>query len=175
MSRLWIAVRSLIYAPLFLAAWGWVGWMCTRLDKYIPLRVPSWLAAPGSVLLVAGAALALSTVALFVYQGFGTPALFDPPKKFVPHGPYRIVRNPMYVGGVAMLMGWGLLAKSISLLLYAVGVFLLIHAFVVLAEEPGLRNRFGNEYEEFCRAVPRWIPRFPSRGPDQTAGPERRS
>lgn len=160
MSRLWIALRSFVYVPLFLAAWGWVALMCRALDKYIPLRVPLRLAAPGVVLMVAGAALALSTIAFFIFEGRGTPAVFDPPKKFVPHGPYRLVRNPMYVGGVTTLLGWGLYLSSIAMVLYAAVVLVLVHTFVLLAEEPGLRRRFGQEYEDYCKAVPRWIPRF---------------
>ena len=109
-----------------------------------------------------GALLALSTIGLFVLEGRGTPAVFDPPRKFVPHGPYRIVRNPMYVGGVAMLAGWALYTRSIAMLLYAAGAFVVIHTFVVRLEEPGLRKRFGTEYVEYCQAVPRWLPRFMS-------------
>jgi protein-S-isoprenylcysteine O-methyltransferase Ste14 len=160
MSRLWIALRSIVYATLFLAAWGWVALKCRALDKYIPLRVPGWLVAPGVVLGVAGAVLALTTVGYFIFQGRGTPALFDPPKVFVPHGPYRIVRNPMYIGGVLVLLGWGLYLKSVAMALFALVACLLIHTFVVQAEEPGLRKRFGQQYEDYCRAVPRWIPRF---------------
>jgi protein-S-isoprenylcysteine O-methyltransferase Ste14 len=148
---------------LFLAAWGSVALMCRALDKYIPLRVPGWLIAPGAVLFLAGAALALTTVWFFIFQGRGTPALFDPPKILVPHGPYRFVRNPMYIGGISMLLGWGLYLTSVSVALCALIAFPLIHTFVVLAEEPGLRKRFGKTYEDYCRAVPRWIPRFTRR------------
>jgi protein-S-isoprenylcysteine O-methyltransferase Ste14 len=160
MSRLWIAVRSIVYAALFLAAWGSVGWMCHGLDKEISLRLPVWLVGPGVVLGMAGAALALTTIVYFILEGRGTPAVFDPPKKFVPHGPYRLVRNPMYIGGVSMLLGWGFWLKSVSMVVYALVVFLLIHTFVVLVEEPGLRRRFGQPYEDCCRDIPRWIPRF---------------
>ena len=143
MNRLWIAVRAIVYATLFLGAWGSVAFLCRRLDRYIPIQVPRELIAPGVVVGFAGAALALTTVGLFIFEGRGTPAVFDPPRKFVPHGPYKLVRNPMYIGGVAMLLGLGLYLASISITLYAVGAFLLIHTFVVLAEEPGLRKRFG--------------------------------
>jgi protein-S-isoprenylcysteine O-methyltransferase Ste14 len=112
------------------------------------------------VLGLAGAALSLTTVGLFIFQGRGTPAVFHPPKKFVPHGPYRLVRNPMYIGGVAMLLGLALYFTSMAMALYAVVAFLIIHTFVVFAEEPGLRKRFGQEYEDYCRTVPRWIPRL---------------
>ena len=158
MSRIWIAVRSLVYVPLFLAAWGSVALPCRALDKYFPFRVPGWLVAPGVVLFLAGATLAFSTVRLFIFEGWGTPAVFDPPTRFVPHGPYKLVRNPMYIGGVTMLLGWSFYLSSVAMALYALGVFLLIHTFVVFAEEPGLRKRFGQEYEDYCRAVPRWVP-----------------
>ena len=163
MSRLWIALRSIIYATLFLAAWSWVALMCRVLDKYIPLRIPGWLVATGVVLVLAGAALALTTIGFFIFEGRGTPAIFDPPKRFVPHGPYNLVRNPMYIGGVSMLLGWGLYLASVSMALFALVAFLLIHTFVVLAEEPGLRKRFGQEYEDYCKTVSRWIPRFTHR------------
>jgi len=163
MSRLWIALRSVIYATGFLALWGWVALLSRALDKHIPLRVPGWSVAPGVVLFVAGAALALATIGFFIFEGRGTPAVFDPPKKFVPRGPYRYVRNPMYIGGVAMLLGWGLYFTSIAMVLFALVAFLLIHAFVVLAEEPGLGKRFGQEYMDYCKTVPRWIPRLTRR------------
>lgn len=163
MSRLWIALRSIVYATLFLAAWGSVALMCRALDKYIPLLVPSWFVAPGVALFVAGAALALTTIGFFIFEGRGTPAVFDPPTKFVPHGPYRLIRNPMYIGGVSMLLGLGLYLTSVAMALFALVAFLLIHTFVVFAEEPGLRKRFGQEYEDYCRAVPRWIPRLTRR------------
>jgi protein-S-isoprenylcysteine O-methyltransferase Ste14 len=163
MNRIWIAVKSILYVPLFLAAWGSIALLCRVLDKYFPLRVPGWLVAPGVVLFLAGATLALSTVGLFIFEGRGTPAVFDPPRRFVPHGPYKLVRNPMYIGGVTMLLGWSFYLCSVAMALYALGAFLLIHTFVVFAEEPGLRKRFGQEYEDYCRAVPRWIPRLSRR------------
>lgn len=163
MSRFWIALRAIIYATVFLTAWGCVALMCRSLDKYIPLRVSGWLLVPGIVLIVVGAALGLTTIGLFILKGRGTPAVFDPPKRFVPNGPYRLVRNPMYIGGVSMLLGLGFYLASISMVFFALVAFLLIHTFVVFAEEPGLRKRFGQEYEDYCHAVPRWIPRFTQR------------
>ena len=163
MSRLWIALRSVVYATLFLAAWGWVALKCRAGDRFVPFLVPGWLVVPGVALFCAGAALALTTISFFIFEGRGTPAVFDPPRKFVPHGPYRLVRNPMYIGGVAMLLGWSLYLTSVTMALFALVAFLLVHTFVVFIEEPGLRARFGQEYEDYCQAVPRWIPRFKPR------------
>jgi protein-S-isoprenylcysteine O-methyltransferase Ste14 len=160
MSRAWIAFRSIVYASLFLAAWGGAAILFRRLDKDIPLRVADWLIIPGIVLAAAGTVLAFTTIGFFIFEGFGTPAVFDPPTRFVPHGPFRFVRNPMYIGGLTMLLGWSLYMKSVAMVLFSAGAFLIVHSFVVFVEEPGLRRRFGQEYEDFLRVVPRWIPRL---------------
>jgi len=75
-------------------------------------------------------------------------------------GYYRHVRNPMYVAVVAMILGEGLFLGNARLLVYAAAVWLAMHTFVVLYEEPTLRLMFDGEYEEFCRRVPRWVPRW---------------
>jgi protein-S-isoprenylcysteine O-methyltransferase Ste14 len=160
MSRVWLALRAIVYAALFLTLWTGVALMCRTLDKYIPLAVPGAARIPGLVLILAGTALDITTVCFFVLEGRGTPALFDPPRKFVPHGPYRFMRNPMYLGYVTVLVGLGFWLKSVAMVLFAVVALLVIHAFVVLVEEPGLHKRFGEEYVDYCRAVPRWIPCF---------------
>ena len=99
----------------------------------------------------------------FALLGRGTPAPFDPPRRFVAVGPYRFVRNPMYVGGLAMLAGFGLWRRSPAMfLLTAVGA-LVAHLFVVLVEEPGLTERFGDGCREYKRTVNRWLPRLPRR------------
>jgi len=160
MNRLWTALRAIVYAALFLTLWTSIALMCRALDKYVPLHISGGFGVAGLVLVLAGAALDITTVVFFVFEGRGTPALFDPPKKFVPHGPYRLIRNPMYLGYVVVLLGLGLRLSSVSMVLFALVAFLSVHIFVVFAEEPGLRKRFGHEYEDYCRAVPRWIPRF---------------
>ena len=78
-------------------------------------------------------------------------------------GPYRFVRNPMYLGATLALVGVALFYRSVALLAYA-GVFLLLmHAFAVGYEEPTLRRTFGSEYEAYRATVPRWVPRRPPR------------
>jgi protein-S-isoprenylcysteine O-methyltransferase Ste14 len=66
----------------------------------------------------------------------------------------------MYVAVALLIFGQGLLFCSIPLLEYGLLVWLAFFAFVVLYEEPALSRKFGREYEEFCRHVPRWIPRL---------------
>jgi protein-S-isoprenylcysteine O-methyltransferase Ste14 len=94
----------------------------------------------------------------FVREGFGTPAPIAPPRKLVVGGSFRYCRNPGYVAVVSLVVGQGLFFASTSVLIYAVCLWLAFHLFVVLYEEPNLRRRFGAEYEEYRRRVPRWIP-----------------
>jgi protein-S-isoprenylcysteine O-methyltransferase Ste14 len=110
----------------------------------------------GIVMGVAGGALALWCVPTFAVVGRGTPAPFDPPRKLVIRGPYRYVRNPMYVGAALALCGAALFYRSIPLFGYA-GLFLLAtHLFVVWYEEPTLARLFGADYEAYRARVGRW-------------------
>jgi protein-S-isoprenylcysteine O-methyltransferase Ste14 len=105
-----------------------------------------------------GTVIALWCVFTFVFIGKGTPAPFDPPRKLVIRGPYRFVRNPMYIGAGMSLAGAALYYESLSILIYAGLFFLITHLFVVLYEEPTLRRTFGDEYEAYCQRVRRWRP-----------------
>ena len=75
-------------------------------------------------------------------------------------GLYRYVRNPMYVAVLGLIAGQALLFGNRDLLLYAAVVWMAFQIFVLLYEEPVLRKTYAAEYEEFCRNVPRWIPRL---------------
>jgi protein-S-isoprenylcysteine O-methyltransferase Ste14 len=96
----------------------------------------------------------------FLVQGRGTPAPIDPPKELVATGFYRYVRNPMYVGSLLIIIGYFLWFKFVWLIVYAGIVFLVVHLFVTLYEEPILKKKFGASYEEYFKKVPRWIPKL---------------
>ena len=133
-------------------------WLLTRWHAD---EQPLALRALGGVLLVLGAALVIETTTRFVLQGRGTPAPWAPPERFVVRGSYRVVRNPMYLGVIALIVGQGLLLGRELLFVWAAAAWLLFHLFVVLEEEPGLRRRFGPEYEGYCAQVARWLPTGP--------------
>lgn len=152
-------IASLLVGAGFFALWFWL------LPQWLGFRVDAgtarwrWIAAAPSVL---GFAAALRCVWDFGRTGHGTPAPVAPPKRLVAVGFYRYVRNPMYLG---FLTGWAGLwvvfgHASLAMIAVACLVMLGVHLFVLGYEEPTLRRLFGEEYEEYCRNVPRWLPRL---------------
>ena len=136
---------------------------------FVPARLLSWsgMSRPvtmglaqvvAMILGAAGAALALWCIGTFALVGKGTPAPFDPPRRLVVRGPYRMVRNPMYLGAGLALASAALFYQSAPIAAYAALFWLATHLFVVAYEEPTLRRTFGAEYEEYCRRVRRWWP-----------------
>jgi protein-S-isoprenylcysteine O-methyltransferase Ste14 len=123
----------------------------------LPVGPWTWAAIP---FWVTGVAVVIWCAADFVRKGHGTPAPIEPPKELVISGLYRYVRNPMYVGVLLIQVGhivwFGTLAQGIYWFFLCIGFNLFIRA----NEEPHLRRTFGAAYEEYCRKVPRWIPRF---------------
>jgi protein-S-isoprenylcysteine O-methyltransferase Ste14 len=120
--------------------------------------------AAGWLLVAAGIALYFACAFWgFALRGQGTPLPLDPPKILVVEGPYSVVRNPMHWGVGSVVLGEAAIFHSRALVeltvVFAAGVI----AFVLLYEEPALRRKFGAEYEEYCRRVPRWLPRFKAR------------
>jgi protein-S-isoprenylcysteine O-methyltransferase Ste14 len=110
-----------------------------------------------------GAGILLRCIWDFAVAGRGTLAPIDPPKNLVVRGLYRYVRNPMYVGVVAILLGESLWFGSPWLLGYAFAFFLLVQLFVIRYEEPTLRRQFGESYEAYRQRVHRWLPHLPER------------
>jgi protein-S-isoprenylcysteine O-methyltransferase Ste14 len=162
MKTLFIALRAAIFATGFIFLWGWAALsLHDRYDATLGFAFSNWTPAVGIMLMVAGGILALACVATFVTCGEGTPAPFDPPRKFVAAGPYKFMRNPMYVGGFIVLIGFGLYEQSPAILLFTLPWLLLAHLFVIVYEEPHLRHTFGTAYDAYCRSVHRWLPAVP--------------
>jgi protein-S-isoprenylcysteine O-methyltransferase Ste14 len=161
LSKSFVVLRGLLYALGFVFLWAWLGASVRPLDSRLPLAIPPWLRPVGFVLAPAGVLLAALCIAAFVTRGRGTPAPFDPPRTFVASGPYRYVRNPMYLGAAAAILGAGLALSSPSIVLLAVAFLLVAHLFVVFYEEPALASRFGDSYLRYKSSVHRWLIRNP--------------
>ena len=155
------AIRGMFFAALFITLWSWLAATVRRYDPLIGIEPIGWIRPLGWILAAGGGALAAACVAVFATRGKGTPAPFDPPRRFVATGPYRYVRNPMYVGAVGVMSGVGLVVGSPAILVLAIVFWALSCVFVLLYEEPDLERRFGESYAEYRGNVGRWIPRLP--------------
>jgi protein-S-isoprenylcysteine O-methyltransferase Ste14 len=161
MNRLFVLVRAVIYATLF------IGLVLVYVpSRLLPIsgiaRAPA-VAAPqiaGLVLATLGGALALWCIVTFIFVGQGTPAPFDPPRRLVIRGPYHFVRNPMYLGACGVVAGAALYYRSLPLLAYGCALLIATHLLVVFYEEPTLTRQFGQDYEAYRQRVKRWLPRF---------------
>lgn len=117
------------------------------------------LAAVGLSLMIGGLILIIGTIRLFMTIGQGTLAPWHPTQRLVVIGPYRYVRNPMISGVISVLLSEAVVLGSLPILLWTACVTLVNLIYIPLLEEPGLYERFGQEYGEYVRHVPRWIPR----------------
>lgn len=116
-------------------------------------------AAAGICFSLCGLLLMVSTIRLFVTVGQGTLAPWTPTRRLVVVGPYRYVRNPMISGVIGVLLGEAVILGSVPIVVWVL-IFVLINlTYIPLVEEPGLSERFGDEYREYTQHVPRWIPR----------------
>lgn len=113
----------------------------------------------GCAFICLGLVLMVATIRLFVAVGQGTLAPWNPTQRLVVQGVSRHVRNPMISGVFFILLGEAALAASLPLLGWFI-VFVVANAvYIPLVEEPGLVQRFGDDYLAYRQNVPRWIPR----------------
>lgn len=159
-QRISLVLRSLVYVTGFFVTLIWL------VPSYLGIQISStsFASSPtraiGILPLLSGAAIAFWCFINFVVMGSGTPAPFDAPRKLVVTGPYCYVRNPMYIGGFLFLAGLAIMfvRPSATLLAYAAVLLVAMNLFVFFYEEPTLRRKFGEDYEEYCQAVRRWVP-----------------
>jgi protein-S-isoprenylcysteine O-methyltransferase Ste14 len=150
-SVLWFLAAPGVVAGL--VPWMLTGWEVD--DAYWPP-----VRALGFALVVAGIGVLVHAFGRFVREGIGTPAPVAPPEQLVVGGLYRHVRNPMYVAVLSVIAGQALALGQPGVLAYAALIAVITTAFVRLYEEPALGRRFGDRYETYRRAVPRWLPRL---------------
>ncbi|MSO56658.1 MAG: isoprenylcysteine carboxylmethyltransferase family protein [Acidobacteria bacterium] len=156
-----ILTRAVTYAALFVSVM--LVFLPARVLDLAGVSAPITigpLQAAGMALGSAGAALAVWCVLTFALVGQGTPAPFDPPRRLVVRGPYRFVRNPMYIGAGCALIGAALFYRAPELLGYVGVLWMATHTLVVFYEERVLGRTFGHDYEEYRHQVRRWLPRL---------------
>lgn len=112
----------------------------------------------GIFLIILGSLFVIYANKSFLKIGNGTLAPWDPPKKLVATDLYKYVRNPVVSGILMILLGETLIFASIELFLWFVTFFIVNYVYIVYWEEPRLIKRFGKDYINYTKNVPRWIP-----------------
>jgi protein-S-isoprenylcysteine O-methyltransferase Ste14 len=109
-------------------------------------------------LFLVGSWLALAISAVVTFRRAGTtPNPTKPSTALAFGGPYKITRNPMYLGLVLLVLGAGLVMNSIWLVLLAAPVAFFLRNAVILKEERYLERKFGAAYLDYKQRVRRWI------------------
>ncbi|MDD2922272.1 MAG: isoprenylcysteine carboxylmethyltransferase family protein, partial [Anaerolineales bacterium] len=155
LRSLWfyLALTALFFG---VACFSWI-----PLPWTISPQARAWMQALGSLLYFPGMFFVLwGRLALgenyFVSNGFGAQ-LFEG-HQLVTHGPFAIVRNPMYCGLILAAIGALLLYFTWTTLYFACFAPLLI--FRARREEAVLSAEFGEQWAEYCKRVPAFIPRW---------------
>lgn len=147
----WFAVTAGVGAGL--VPWWLTGWRLRH-----PLPYSGLPATVGVLMIVVGLVPPVHVFVQFVRAG-GTPMPGAMTTRLVVGGFNRYVRNPIYLGAIAIFLGEALVLWRVNVLLYAIAVWVGAAAFVRWYEEPALVRRFGAAYEEYRQAVPAWRPR----------------
>ncbi len=150
-----LLLKNLIFVlvvPGTVAVWGPL-WLARGRE----IAPGLWLTA-GTALLACGASVFVWCLWDFMTFGRGTPAPIDPPKRLVVRGLYRYTRNPMYLGILAVVLGWAALYASWAIALYALVLGCAFHLLILVYEEPHLGGLFGEEYRDYSARVGRWLP-----------------
>jgi protein-S-isoprenylcysteine O-methyltransferase Ste14 len=139
--------RALLYSlagqvPLLVFAW--------------PLSPPTWCLAAGAGLLIWGALLNVWAERLFRREKVGV-CPFSPVPRLIVEGPYRLSRNPMYLGLVFISLGVVLVTGAAWNLWAPLALFVWLHFRLVLPEEQFLRSLLGSPFEEYAMTHPRWL------------------
>lgn len=153
---IWTPVAALVFFGIltgfvFLALW---------LDEVagLPRLTGIWTLIVASILFAVGFFIVIWTLSQF-FKNRGTPVPITPPRKLITTGLYSVVRNPMALGLFLILEGLGFLSGSIFLIVIFAPLPVFLYAlFIKAVEEKELELRFGDDYREYKRRVPMFIP-----------------
>ncbi len=157
-ARAWVGtVVFLVLAPGIVA--GLVPWLISGWRDPAGWGPPVLVWVVSLLLIVPGVVVLLDAFVRFA-RAAGTPAPVAPTQHLVVVGPYRYVRNPMYLAVVAIILGQAVLFSDGWVALWGLAVAVAVAAFVYGYEQPTLRRDYGDEYDRYCANVRAWVPRL---------------
>jgi protein-S-isoprenylcysteine O-methyltransferase Ste14 len=148
--------RNWVFIPLYLA-------LFIPSPALLAPQYHSWLLFIGLFITVLGQAIRGATIGLaYIERGGRNKKVYA--SRLVTEGIFNHCRNPLYVGNILMLLGVAILSNSLLYIALFIPAFLFIYQAIVVAEENFLRDKFGSEFDAYCRRVHRWIPSFAGLG-----------
>jgi protein-S-isoprenylcysteine O-methyltransferase Ste14 len=128
------------------------------LELIFPTSWPPFGIRLAAALLGGGAWLALDGTATVLFRRAGTSMVpMNPTTALVTSGPYRVTRNPMYVGMVFLYIALAFAFGVMWALVFLPAVIVIIDRFVIAREAPYLERKFGQTYRDYKARVRRWL------------------
>ena len=154
-------LKTIIWGSIFLLVALIVGpWLALQFDTSFPhFYLGPWRYI-GALLFAAGSLFAVYCAFILFTPGKSRPAPYDAGGTFTIAGPYRYVRNPFMFAIIIALWGEAIFMERLAMVAYAFIITWMVHFWVIFFEEPALEERFGEEYDAYRKAVPRWFPHF---------------
>jgi protein-S-isoprenylcysteine O-methyltransferase Ste14 len=133
------------------------------LQLALPLSLPRGFLTPviilgGAALIIVGVALVVLARREFAQRGQPTDP-GHPTSKVVITGVFSVSRNPLYLGGICVLVGIALAANLPWVLVFLLPALVACHYILIAPEERYLATKFGEEYRTYAASVHRWIGR----------------
>ncbi len=138
-------------------ATGTLMWWVARGPLGYPISLPLVPEIRTVVIALGALVVALGIVRFARLKTTVNPVKLDESKRLATTGIYRLSRNPMYLGLAIMLVGWGIHLGSVANILLIVAFVAYMTQFQIKPEEAALRRLFGQEYEDYCSRVRRWL------------------
>ena len=150
----WWQIFEVVFGLPFLAA--------IVLHLAVPLSLPRAIRIPaiivGAALILVGAALVVLARREFAQRGQPTdPGL--PTSRLVTTGVFSVSRNPLYLGGVCVLVGIALAGNLPWVVVLLLPALVACHYVLIAPEERYLAARFGEQYRTYATSVHRWMGR----------------
>lgn len=143
--------------PVVMLAVALLMWLAARRLPPVPVDFPGRTAA---AVLLGAAGLAAAVAGALAFRRARTtlnPLRPDRATALVAGGIFRCTRNPMYLGDLLVLLGWGVYLGSLPALILSLLFVIWIDRWQIPAEEAALEARFGEAYATYRRRVRRWI------------------
>ena len=151
-----VAFLFLCFVSLFFIA----AFLADRLLKLPSISYVPWTLIAGLTLLIPGTTVLIWTWIQFL-KAKGTPVPINPPQELITGGLYAYSRNPMLLSIFLIVFATGFLTGSCSLTLFFAPLFVLFFYFqITLVEEKEMELKFGQDYLDYKKSVPRFFPKI---------------